>query len=440
MSKEIKLIPELRFSEFQSLGSWNDKPISQLGETVNGLSGKKGADFGSGKPYVQYKQVFDKSYIDFSECGKVDFGHDENQNTLQKGDILFTTSSETPNEVGYASVIINQPEEDTYLNSFCFILRPFDLKEVNPSFSRYLFHSLIYRDSVSAIAQGSTRFNLSKGAFLKLKVPVPQPKEQKKIASCLSTLDELLAAQNDKLDALKDHKKGLMQNLFPQEGETVPKVRFPEFEGDGEWEKKELGDLVTIKGRIGYCGYTKEDIVSKGEGAISISPSNISPQGALSFEKSTYITWDKYYESPEIMLENGFTVLVKTGSTFGKVAFISNLVEKATINPQLVVLKPEDINNFFLYLIVSNTAVQSQITATVVGGAIPTLSQDSISKFEVMIPKEKEQQKIASCLSAVDELITAQTERIEQLHQHKKGLMQGLFPNPSASSGETIES
>jgi type I restriction enzyme S subunit len=224
MSKEMKMIPEIRFPEFANNGKWDNKPISKLGVTVNGLSGKKGADFGSGRPYVQYKQVFDKSFIDFTECGKVDVGDDENQNQLQLGDILFTTSSETPDEVGFASVITEQPNEPTYLNSFCFILRPNDLDEINPDFSRYLFHSPIYRKSVSAIAQGSTRYNLSKGSFLKLRVPIPKPEEQQKIASCLSSLDELIAAHNDKLDALKDKKKGLLQNLFPQEGETVPKV------------------------------------------------------------------------------------------------------------------------------------------------------------------------------------------------------------------------
>jgi type I restriction enzyme S subunit len=254
------------------------------------------------------------------------------------------------------------------------------------------------------------------------------PKEQQKIASCLSSLDELIATHNDKLGALKDHKKGLMQKLFPQEGQKVPDYRFPEFKNDEEWNKMELGDLVSIKGRIGYRGYTKDDIVAQGNGAISMSPSNISDNGSLSFEKSTYITWDKYYESPEIMLEDGFTVLVKTGSTFGKVAHISNLKEKTTINPQLVVLKPNEIDKYFLYLIVSNTSVQKQIVATVVGGAIPTLSQDSISKFEVMVPREKEQQKIASCLLALDELISILSNRIEELQQHKKGLMQGLFP------------
>lgn len=264
--------------------------------------------------------------------------------------------------------------------------------------------------------------------FSKLKIPLPNPQEQQKIASCLSSLDEVIAAHSQKLDLLKDHKKGLMQNLFPQEGENVPKYRFKEFEKDGEWVEKTLGDLIEIKGRIGYRGYTLADIVDKGEGAISMSPSNINEFGTLSFTKSTYITWEKYEESPEIMLENGFTVLVKTGSTYGKVAFINNLKEKTTINPQLVVLKPKTVNAYFLYLLVANAAIQKQINATVVGGAIPTLSQESISNFEILVPKTKEQEKISECLSSLNELIISQTERIEQLQSHKKGLMQGLFP------------
>lgn len=221
-----------------------------------------------------------------------------------------------------------------------------------------------------------------------------------------------------------------MQNLFPQEGEKVPKYRFKEFEKDGEWELRQLGvdKLIEIKGRIGYRGYTTEDIVSKGEGAISMSPSNIDENWNLNFEKSTYITWDKYEESPEIMLEDGFTVLVKTGSSYGKAAYIKNLIEKTTINPQLVVLKPKKIDSYFLYLLVTNTSIQKQIQETVVGGAIPTLSQDSISKFEVLVPKRKEQEKIASCLLTLNQLIISQTEKIEQLKLHKKGLMQGMFP------------
>ena len=239
-----KLTPQLRFPEFKNAGEWKGMKISDLGETISGLTGKSKDDFGAGKPFVTYKQVFDNSLINFEQCERVQINDDENQNPLQQGDILFTASSETPDEVGFASVLTESPREKTYLNSFCFAIRPFNIEKIQPQFSRYLFHSPIYRKSVTAIAQGSTRYNLSKISFLEIKVPVPSLPEQQKIASCLSSLDELIAAHKDKLDALKDHKKGLLQNLFPQEGETVPKVRFPEFEEDGEWIETTLEQVA----------------------------------------------------------------------------------------------------------------------------------------------------------------------------------------------------
>jgi len=402
---EKNLIPELRFPAFEKDGEWTVSSIDKLCDILNNIRKPVTSTNRTAGPYPYYgasgiidfidKFLFDERLLLIGEDG-AKWGAYDNTAFLVEGKY--------------------------WVNNHAHVLKPIGIDEK-------LLESYLVKLDLNPYITGAAPPKLTLRKLKEIPVPVPStPEEQQKIASCLSSLDELIAAHKDKLDALKDHKKGLLQNLFPQDGEKVPKVRFPEFEGDGEWEKIELGDLVTIKGRIGYRGYTKDDIVAKGEGAISMSPSNINDQGTLSFEKSTYITWDKYYESPEIMLEDGFTVLVKTGSTFGKVAFISNLNEKTTINPQLVVLKPNGIDKYFLYLIVSNTSVQKQITATVVGGAIPTLSQDSISKFEVMVPRHDEQQKISSCLSALDELITAQQEKIEQLQQHKKGLMQGLFP------------
>ncbi len=209
-------VPKLRFKEFENSGEWEEKKISDFGETISGLTGKSKDDFGAGKPFVTYKQVFDNSEINFEQCERVQISDDENQTSLQQGDILFTTSSETPNEVGFASVLIDFPKEKTYLNSFCFALRPFNIEKTQPQFSRYLFHSPIYRRSVTAIAQGSTRYNISKGAFVEIQVPIPAPTEQQKIASCLSSLDEVIEAQVAKIEQLKLHKKGLMQGLFPK--------------------------------------------------------------------------------------------------------------------------------------------------------------------------------------------------------------------------------
>jgi type I restriction enzyme S subunit len=411
MIKE-KLIPELRFPEFNNDGEWRPEKLSIIAEVLMGSSPSSSSynENRIGLPLLQ--------------------GNADIKNRLSAPRI-YTTEVTKECEIDDILLSVRAPVGTVAksLHNACIGRGISALRALKPNSQEYLYQWLFsYEASWQKVSQGGTFDAVNSDDIRNLLVPAPNPQEQQKIASCLSSLDGVIAAHSQKLDLLKDHKKGLMQNLFPQEGEKVPKLRFKEFEKDGEWLEKKLGNLIEIKGRIGYRGYTLEDIVGKGEGAISMSPSNINEFGTLSFTKSTYITWAKYEESPEIMLENGFTVLVKTGSTYGKVAFIKNLTGKTTINPQLVVLKPKKVNNYFLYLLVANESIQKQINATVVGGAIPTLSQESISNFEILVPKIKEQEKIAECLSSLNDLIISQTERIEQLKLHKKGLMQGLFP------------
>ncbi len=215
-----------------------------------------------------------------------------------------------------------------------------------------------------------------------------------------------------------------------KENKLIPELRFPEFKNEGQWKESVLGSVVEMKGRIGYRGYTTEDIVDKGKGAITLSPSNFNENGYLKLEKCTYISWEKYEESPEIQLEEGQTVLVKTASV-GKTAYVDKLPEKATVNPQIVVLKPKKIHNRFLAFTVSHQNTQSQIRNNVGAGAIPNISQEILSNLKILFPpdeKRKEQEKIASCLSSLDEVITAHTQKLELLKDHKKGLLQNLFP------------
>ncbi len=210
----------------------------------------------------------------------------------------------------------------------------------------------------------------------------------------------------------------------------IPEIRFHEFVNEGEWEETSLGTVVEIKGRIGYRGYTTEDIVEKGKGAITLSPSNFNENGHLNFDKCTFISWAKYEESPEIQLEEGQTVLVKTASV-GKTAYVDSLQEKATVNPQIVVLKPKKIQNRFLSFTILHQNTQIQIKNSVGAGAIPNISQEIISKLKILLPPDKnktEQKKIASCLSSIDEVITAHSQKLDALKDHKKGLMQNLFP------------
>ena len=161
-----------------------------------------------------------------------------------------------------------------------------------------------------------------------------------------------------------------------------------------EW--KRLGDICEIKGRIGFRGYTREDQVDKGEGAISLSPGNIS-DGSLKYDSCTYITWEKYDESPEIMVSEGDIILGKTASV-GKVARIKGLPEKATINPQLVLIKNININPQYLFYVLSDSPFQKTIKGLAGVGSVPNVSQAKLSQIPIPVPNPSEQERIVKIL------------------------------------------
>jgi type I restriction enzyme S subunit len=205
---------ELRFKNDNgnAFPEWKEKKLRDLGYTLNGLTGKTKEDFGEGKPYIQYKQIFDSSKINIKNCGLVKITSSDNQTKMQYGDVFFTTSSETPNEIGTASVLLDDVDE-MYLNSFCFGFR---VKQsiLYPTFSQFLFRSNGFRKKMIPLAQGSTRYNISKSSFLKLKVYLPSIKEQIKIANFLSDIDVKINALDIKIENSKTFKKGLLQQMF----------------------------------------------------------------------------------------------------------------------------------------------------------------------------------------------------------------------------------
>jgi type I restriction enzyme S subunit len=232
--------PRLRFPEFRGASEWSAKALGDEGEFLSSLTGKTAQHFGAGAAkYVTYMNVFTNTFTDMAALGTVDVGSDESQNAVEVGDVLFTVSSETPDEVGMSSVVIDVVP-NCYVNSFCAMFRFADGKQPNLRFLGYSLRQPFARDHFAKRAQGSTRFNLSKAAFRSLPFALPSSGEQQKIADCLTSLDEVIAAQGRKVEALKAHKRGLMQQLFPRDGETRPRLRFPEFRNAAEWEIKPL--------------------------------------------------------------------------------------------------------------------------------------------------------------------------------------------------------
>ena len=193
--------------------NWKKVRLGDLGYTFTGLSGKTKEDFGNGKRYIQYKQIFDSSKIVIENCGYVNVSENENQNSVKYGDIFFTISSETPDEIGMSSVLL-EDVKNVYLNSFCFGFRLNSFNEMLPEFARFLFRSKVVRNEIKKLAQGSTRYNMSKTELLKLEVLLPSIKEQKEISAFLSSLDQKIQTEKTILEQLEMLKKYLLQQMF----------------------------------------------------------------------------------------------------------------------------------------------------------------------------------------------------------------------------------
>lgn len=398
MSKKKKLIPELRFPEFENEGEWE---IKTIGDVANSESSSMALNKLDLKPtgYPVYGADSIVGYID-------EFQHKEKYISIVKDG----------SGVGRLNLCQNNSSILGTLTS----LKSKNKKQYDLVWLYYLLNTVDF----SVYVKGAGIPHIYYSDFKNEIVPVPNPKEQQKIASCLASLDDLIESHNQKLDLLKDHKKGLMQNLFPQEGKKVPEYRFPEFENDGEWVEKKLEDIaeLTSSKRVHLADYVSNGIpFFRGKG-ISQLKNNQIPDDVL------YISTEQYNEVKEKYgVPKKGDILITAVGTLGNVYCIKNDNEFYFKDGNLIWMKNISINSNFLEVLLD--VEKEKVLASAIGSSQKALTMAALNKLEFKIPKNpKEQQKIASCLSALDELITAQAEKIEQLKQHKKGLMQGLFP------------
>ena len=203
---------DMRLDGFE--GEWERKQIGKIGITYSGITGKNKSDFGHGTAkYITFLNVLNNPIINTKELELVDISSNENQNKAVKGDLFFNVSSETPEEVGICSVLLDDIN-NLYVNSFCFGFRITD-KEVSGIYLSYLFRTSLGRDKMSSIAQGATRYNLSKDYFNEIELTIPPTKaEQTAIANILTTMDNEIEALEKERDKYKCIKQGMMQQLL----------------------------------------------------------------------------------------------------------------------------------------------------------------------------------------------------------------------------------
>lgn len=266
--------------------------------------------------------------------------------------------------------------------------------------NKYLYYWMLHRkDELEGYYRGAGIKHPSMYSVLMMDIPIPSLAKQQEIVSHLDTFTSLISNLESELDMRRKQYEHYRNQLL-------------DFEGVEGVEWKTLGEICEIRGRIGFRGYTREDQVEEGEGVLSLSPGNI-VNGKMDYNNSTYITWQKYEESPEIKTYNGDIIFCKTGSTVGKVSIVNKLPYKATINPQLVVLKEITINSKFLFYTLGTFRIQSLIKALAGVGSVPNISQAKLSEFKIHLPSTQTQQEIVSKLDAFENLIQSLEQEIK---------------------------
>lgn len=413
--------------------NWIEIELGKLGKTFSGLSGKTKDDFGSGKPYIPYLNIFSNSKINPNALELVEIKPVEKQVRVQYGDIFFTTSSETIEDVGMTSVLLHDLRE-TYLNSFCFGFRLFDFDTLLPEFAAYLLRSKNVRHQISFNGQGSTRYNLSKNQLLKnVVLTIPTKPEQSTIATILTTIDQAIAKTEQLIAKYERIKTGLMQDLLTRGIDEQGNIRSEEIH---EFKDSPLGripsewEVVTLKlacERIQDGTHFSPEISELGE-FMYITSKNIR-MGELDLGNVEYITREAHESIyRRCSVEYGDVLLTKDGANTGNVS-LNTIKEPISLLSSVAFLrgKKEYLKNNFLFQTLASEKLQKTFKDQMSGNAITRTTLTKINATIIAIPKIEEQERIISILGKFDSNLSKEKDNLLKYQSIKTALMQDLL-------------
>lgn len=413
------LVPRLRFPEFRGAGDWVEMSLGEIGEIVTGKTPST-SDDSLWNGDIQFVTPTDISEEKYQWSTQRSVAINANTKVLPLHSTMFTCIASIGKMALSVKPCITNQQINTVIPN----------KDYENEFVYYSLLNIV--PLIKGTQANSTLPIINKTEFSKFTIPVPRVHdEQQKIADCLSSLDELIAAETQKLDALKTHKKGLMYQLFPRAGETVPRLRFPEFREAGEWESVPMGSLLARNPEYGVnapASPFSEDrptylrITDIDEDGRFLSASKVSVD--------IVATDDNY-------LEPGDIVLARTGASVGKSYRYRKEDGRLVFAGFLIRIRPEPkkIDPIFLANFLTTQQYWDWVGVTSARSGQPGINGTEYSSLPVPVPslaeddkRLSEQRRIAECLSSLDDLITAQSQKIGALKAHKKGLMQQLFP------------
>lgn len=396
--KEKTILPKLRFLEFKNYPEWSIYMFGTITVPVVKRAGTKKYTLMSVTSGIGLVSQIEKFGREIAGSAY------KNYYVIKKNDFAYNKSATKQFPEGYISML-TEHDEAALPNSIFTCFRITD-KECSPKFFDHLFH-LNYHGSwlrkyieVGARAHGS--LSVDTQLLWNMPIALPKLKEQQKIADCLTSLNDLISDEDKKLETLKTHKKGLMQKLFPAEGKTVPEWRFSEFRDSDKWKKSILGKICKTKtGKLDANAMVKKGLYR-----------------FYTCAKEFYYI-NKYAFDTEALLISGN----------GNVGYIHYYKGKFNAYQRTYVLSDFKENIIYIkYFLENNLSNRIEIEKNI--GNTPYIVLGALTEMNIMFPCDpKEQHRIANCLDSVDNLITAQTQKIQFLKKHKKALMQGFFPS-----------
>ena len=411
MNKIKKILPELRFPEFKDAGEWEEK---KLGEILikNSTKNKK-------QKYSLVQSVSNKFGLinqeEYFENRRIAGKDTSNYYVIKKGYFAYNPSRIDVGSLAY------KYDNETSIISPLYVSFKADSKLVLDYFLLNWFDSENFTKQM--IFEGGVRNTLNYESLIQIKILLPPSiNEQQRIAACLSSLDELITTAGERLNALKAHKKGLLQRLFPREGSNTPELRFAGFKG--AWKEKRLGEVANV-----VCGGSPrpidEYLTSDKDGLNWLKIGDISSEAKYITSTSEKVK-QSALKKTRVVREG--ELILSNSMSFGRpyILKISTCIHDGWI--AIKDIKNETFEEFLHYFI-SSEEIQKYFKSKVAGGVVKNLKASTIQDLPILFPSLPEQQKIASCLSSLDTLIEAQQERIALLKTHKKGLLQQLFPH-----------
>jgi type I restriction enzyme S subunit len=394
------------------------------------------------KPYLRAKNI---EWItpNIEDVKEMWFSKNEiSQYRIEKSDLLVSEGG----EVGRTCIWNNELEECYIQNS---VHKVRILNEGTPYYFLYQFLLLGRLGHFDAIVNRISIAHLTKEKLEDVVFISPHISEQTIIAKYLNhkttQIDNLIQKKERLIELLQEERIALINQAVTKGLDPNAPMKDSGIEWLGEipahWSEARVKNIVNIIGRIGFRGYTTADLVEKGEGAISLSPSNIKNH-VLNIDDCTYLSWEKYNESPEIKIYRNDIILVKTGSTIGKTAIIPADTPEMTLNPQLVVFKEIKLEPLFLYYVMISDYFQGYFNVYTAGGSTPAISQEKINNFKITYPDIEEQKEISEYICKkefeIKQIINSAKQEIELLKEYKTALISEVVTGKVDVRGEIL--